>query len=97
MISMNFYELSELWTRHVEHADNRTMLAAAAVGLAVVWRILSWQQRTRIERRLQAAAAAYAARELCRDTGYSESRAQSGSRLAMESRNLISRSEMTVL
>jgi hypothetical protein len=64
MITMSSNDLGEFWTRLVEQPDSRTILAAAAVGLAVAWRILRWQHRARVERRLQAAAAAYAAREL---------------------------------
>jgi hypothetical protein len=64
MITMRIYDLGELWARFTEQPDNRTVLAVAAVGLAIAWRILRWQHRAQVERRLQAAAAAYAAREL---------------------------------
>jgi hypothetical protein len=67
MFTMNFYDFGELWTRFVEQPDSQTLLAAAAIGLAVAWRILRRQHRAQTERRLQAAAAAYAARELAQE------------------------------
>ena len=67
MLTMNFFELSEFWARLIEQPDHRTILVAAAVGLTVGWRILRWQRRAQVERRLQAAASAYAARELAQE------------------------------
>ncbi len=93
---MDILNITGLWARFTERPDGEAILAAGAVGLTVAWRVFRWQYRARIERRLQAAAAAYAARELGRDTSHNEGRVRSGSRLATESRNLISRSEMAV-
>ncbi len=96
-IAMDILNIGGLWARITERLDGETILAAGAVGLTVAWRVFRWQYRARIERRLQAAAAAYAARELSHDTRHNESRVRSGSRSATDSRNLISRSEMTTL
>ncbi len=64
---MNFYGFDEWWRRLVEQPDSETLLPAAVLGLAVAWRILRRQHRAQIERRLHAAAAAYAARELAQE------------------------------
>lgn len=67
MIAMSYEELSALAARFFDSAGAQTLLAAVLVGLTVAWRLLRWISRAREERRLQAAVAAYAARELARE------------------------------
>jgi hypothetical protein len=67
LIMSSLNEFSVMWSRVVGGHDREVLLASAAFGLTVTLRILRWQYRARIERRLQAAAAAYAARELAQE------------------------------
>jgi hypothetical protein len=67
MITISYEEFSELVAQILDGSGRQTLLAAMVVGLTAVWRIFRWQSRARAERRLQAAAAAYAARELAHE------------------------------
>ena len=67
MNTMDTSELNEFWSRFSNGLDTRAVLWLAALGLALAGLILSRLYRARIQRRLQAAAAAYANRELARD------------------------------
>jgi hypothetical protein len=67
MITMSYEEFSGLVAQFLDGTSVQTILAAVLVGLTAAWRLLHWASRAREERRLQAAAAAYAARELARE------------------------------
>jgi len=67
MVTITYQEFSELVAQLLDGSGRQTILAAMVVGLTAAWRLFRWQSRTRAERRLQAAAAAYAARELARE------------------------------
>jgi hypothetical protein len=67
MSEYSLNEFGELWSRFLGGHDREVILWAAALGLTATLRILRWQYRARIERRLQAAAAAYAAREMAQE------------------------------
>jgi hypothetical protein len=67
MITMSYEEFSGLVAQLLDGSGRQAILAAAVVGLTAAWRLIRWQSRARTERRLQAAAAAYAARELARE------------------------------
>jgi hypothetical protein len=67
MITMSYEEFSGLVAQLLDGSGRQTVLAAMAVGLTAAWRVFRWQSRARAERRLQAAAAAYAARELAQE------------------------------
>jgi len=67
MITVSYEELSALAAQIPDGSGAQSILAAVLVGLTAAWRLLHWASRAREERRLQAAAAAYAARELARE------------------------------
>jgi hypothetical protein len=67
MITMSYEEFSGLAAQLLGDSSTQTVLASMLVGLTAAWRVLRWLSRTRVNRRLQAAAAAYAARELARE------------------------------
>jgi hypothetical protein len=67
MFTISYEELSALAAQILDGTSAQTVLAAVLVGLTAAWRVLRWLSRGREARRLQAAAAAYAARELARE------------------------------
>jgi hypothetical protein len=67
MITMSYEEFSGLVAQLLDGSGRQTLLAVIVVGSTAVWRVFRWLSRTRAERRLQAAAAAYAARELAQE------------------------------
>jgi hypothetical protein len=64
MITLSYEEFSGLVAQLLDGSGRQMLLAAMVVGLSAAWRLFRWQSGARAERRLQAAAAAYAAREL---------------------------------
>lgn len=66
MNTISLGEFAENLSQTLAGSDTQFLLAAAVLGVTIVLRILHGQYRARIARRLQAAAAAYAARELAR-------------------------------